>query len=430
MTDRLTVLMNGELAGAIDRTDDGHAFHYDDDYRTADNATPISVSMPLALRHHRGEGVTAWLWGLLPENAVVLDRWAREFHASASDPMSLLSTPVGRDCAGAVQFVPYDELEDVLTRGGDVQWLCDADLASIVDELRRDETAWLGTSAHHGQFSIAGAQPKIGLRSDGERWGLPSGTQPTTHILKPGVEDVGGGKRLHDQALNEHLCMHALRLVGIRAARSRIMPVGSGNAIVVERYDRATIDGIVVRVHQEDVCQALSVRPANKYESDGGPGIQRIAELLHETIVPRTEAREATMRFVDALAFNWLIGGTDAHAKNYSLLMSGRQVRLAPLYDVASSLPYWNAKRLRWAMKLDGDNRVWPWSNNWPGVAKRVKLDADAVQQRVLDLAERTPAAFEQTIASLESHMRELPTVTTLLDEVAAQCERCAAILR
>jgi serine/threonine-protein kinase HipA len=429
MAEPLAVLIDGAPAAELRSVDGVHILEYDDTYRASSFATPLSTRFSLVHRPHEGPDLTNWLWGLLPENVLVLDRWAREFHASAADPMSLLSTPVGRDCAGAVQFVPASELEALRSRGGSVQWLSTDDLATIVDELRRDESAWLGTRPHHGQFSIAGAQSKIGLRLDGDRWGLPSGMEATTHILKPGVEDVGGGKRLADQALNEHLCMQAMRRLGIRTARSEIMPIGSGNAIVVERYDRVVRNGRIVRVHQEDLCQATGVLPTGKYESDGGPGITRIADVLYDTIAPRREARAAAMCFAEALAFNWLIGGTDAHAKNYSLLLSGAQVRLAPMYDVASSLPYWHAKRIRMAMKLDGDNRVWPWRNRWPGVAAQLRLDPDAVCARVLELAQRTPAAFERAAAALDPEMRELSTVQRLLDEIAAQCQRCAALL-
>lgn len=430
MSDRLIVLMDRIRAGAIERTSNDVVFTYDEAYRSRAGATPLSTSMPLPIRNHRGANVTTWLWGLLPENHLVLDRWAREFRATASDPVSLLSTPVGRDCAGAVQFVPEHELDDVLVRGGDVQWLSDDDLEEIVTELARDETAWLGTHEHHGQFSIAGAQPKIGLRFDGARWGLPRGAAATTHILKPGVTDVGGGMHLSNQALNEHLCQTSMRIVGLRAARSRLMRIADQHVIVVERYDRATIDGQIVRVHQEDLCQALGVMPSAKYEIDGGPGVARIVDLLHETITPRTEAVAACLRFAEALAVNWLIGGTDEHAKNYSLLLSGSQVRLAPLYDVASALPYWHPKRLRLAMKLGGDNRVWPWINRWPAVAEQLRLDADALQARVLELAEQVPAALERSIASLEDqHLRELETVSKLQLEVAVQCQRAAQLL-
>jgi serine/threonine-protein kinase HipA len=429
MTEPIAMMIDGEFAGVLQSSGASHVLEYDDGYRAASTATPLSTRFPLLQRRHGGPELTNWLWGLLPENALVLDRWAREFRASASDPMSLLSTPVGRDCAGAVQFVPMDELEELRTRGGSVQWLNAEDLATIVDELRRDASAWLGTRSHRGQFSIAGAQSKIGLRLEGDRWGLPSGMEATTHILKPGVEDAGGGTRLADQALNEHLCMQALRHLGIPAARSRIMSIGSANAIVVERFDRALIDAGIVRIHQEDLCQAIGVLPSGKYESDGGPGIVRIAEVLHDAIAPRSEARSATMRFAEALAFNWLIGGTDAHAKNYSLLLSGNQVRLAPLYDVASSLPYWHLKQIRLAMKLDGDDRVWPWRNRWPAVAGQLRLDPDELVERVRDLAQRTPDAFEQAAAELDGDLRELPVVSRLLDEVAAQCARCATLL-
>jgi serine/threonine-protein kinase HipA len=125
-----------------------------------------------------------------------------------------------------------------------------------------------------------------------------------------------------------------------------------------------------LRVHQEDLCQALSVDPSLKYESDGGPGPVRIIEFLREVMDAR-RARETVWRFVDALAWNWLIAGTDAHAKNYSLLLAGGQIRLAPLYDVASALPYpgVHERRLRPAMRVGRDYQVFPHHDPWPRAA-------------------------------------------------------------
>jgi hypothetical protein len=141
------------------------------------------------------------------------------------------------------------------------------------------------------------------------------------------------------QHLNEHICMTAARTLGLAAAVTRFEAFDDETAIVVERFDRTTRNGALVPVHQEDLCQALSVPPALKYQSDGGPTPGQIAELIRSTI-PGPDAETDVWRFANALAFNWLIVGTDAHAKNYGLLLAGTQIRLAPLYDIASYLPY------------------------------------------------------------------------------------------
>lgn len=133
--------------------------------------------------------------------------------------------------------------------------------------------------------------------------------------------------------------MDAARRAGLTAARTRIASFAGQTAVVVTRYDRHLAAERVTRVHQEDLCQALAVPPARKYQNEGGPGAAEIAVLLRRAM-PSRVAQAAVWAFADALAWNWLIAGTDAHAKNYSLLLAGNQVRLAPLYDIASALPY------------------------------------------------------------------------------------------
>jgi serine/threonine-protein kinase HipA len=142
------------------------------------------------------------------------------------------------------------------------------------------------------------------------------------------------------------------------AAISRVTRFESEIAIVVERYDRVRSGNQIVRVHQEDVCQALGIMPTRKYENEGGPGIKEIVELLRIY----SSARDEDVRtFVHAVGFNWLIAGSDAHAKNYSLLIGGEShVRLAPLYDIASILPYeqFDIQKVKLAMKVGGEDRL------------------------------------------------------------------------
>src|SRR3546814_871051 len=156
---------------------------------------------------------------------------------------------------------------------------------------------------------------------------------PPTHILKPAV----AGFNEHD--LNEHLCLRACQRLGLRAANTEVGVFDEERAIVVERYDRMIQRRTWRRVHQEDMCQALGLHPSQKYQSDGGPSPDKIADLLRVSMPPRA-ASSAVEAFVDALAFNWLVAAPDAHAKNYALLLEGPQVRLAPLYDIASALAY------------------------------------------------------------------------------------------
>ncbi len=422
MADTLAVLLDDRVAGTLTRLAGGRlSFDYDDEYRAGTDATPLSVSMPTSIRSHADGVVIPWLWGLLPDNDAVLRRWARDFHVSAS-PFSLLATPIGHDCAGAVRFAKPDAAEDLLTAPGSVAWLTEGEVAQRLRDLRADATAWLGGD-FSGQFSLAGAQAKTALlRSDG-RWGVPSGASATSHILKPAAAG------LDDHDLNEHLCLDAARRAGLVVARTAVTRFEAESAIVVERYDRRSVDGRLLRIHQEDFCQALGIGPDRKYQNESGPGPGDVARLLRLVMPPRT-ADDAVWRFLDALAWNWLIGGTDAHAKNYSLLLAGRQARLAPLYDIASALPYGiDERKLRLAMKVGGDYRLHPFHNTWPKAARELDLDAEAVTGRVLGLAHRAPDAFADAAAAPAVAGLARPLPTALLDLVAERSRRCMALL-
>ena len=437
-SDVLTVLLEGKAIGNIERLAGGALrLRHDDGYRGDPTATLLSVSMPPTEMVHGHARVTPWLWSLLPDNADVLARWGRDFGVSVASPFPLLSTHVGHDCAGAVQFCAPDGADELIGRSGEITWLTEAEVASRLRALRADSTSWLGPG-FAGQFSLGGAQAKTALhhvggearadgdRKDQERWGAPTGSVPTTHILKPAVAGF------EDQNINEHVCLAAARTLGLPAANTRIETFEDESAIVVERFDRSARDGALVRVHQEDLCQALAVPPARKYQSDGGPTPGQIAELIRATI-PGPDAEIDVWRFADALAFNWLIAGTDAHAKNYSLLLAGNQIRLAPLYDIASILPYDDSDgyKVKLAMKVGDDYKLRRTDRRraWQHAADELKLDHARLIARVLDLAERTPAAFDQAVS--DGDLSELSTdlPDRLVTLVSQRSDRCRAAL-
>jgi len=420
MTEPLAVVLGDVVAGLLTRLVGGRLrFEYDDGYRALPNPTPLSVSMPTAVGTHPDRVITPWLWGLLPENEAVLARWGRTFQVSVS-PFALLATQIGLDCPGSVRFVRSDQVDDLLGRRGRVNWLTEDDVAARLRELREDATAWLGRD-FTGQFSLAGAQAKTALLYRDGRWGVPSGALATSHILKPAVPGFA------DHEINEHLCLDAASHAGLVVARSRVARFGDERAIVVERYDRRRSRGGVARIHQEDVCQALSVLPSRKYQSQGGPGPSEIVALLRRSM-PAGVAADEIARFIDALIWNWLIAGTDAHAKNYSLLLASDQLRLAPLYDVASALPYRVPERnLRLAMRLGNDYRVIPRRNPWPRVATELGVDADLTRERVRALATAAPEAFAQAAQSREvvALRSDLPArLAALVDARSLDCLR------
>ena len=350
MTSKLIVMYQRQVAGTLMKLKGGDLrLQYADAYRFYSEATPLSTRISLSESEHKGSPFTNWLWGLLPDSEPVLRRWGRTFSVSTASAFGLLSTPVGEDCAGAFSFVRPERVEEVMSQKGEVEWLSESEVAGLLRELRADATAWLGTNPP-GRFSLSGAQAKTALLWDGNRWGRPSGSIATSHILKPAIT----GLDEHD--LNEHLCLQAAHSAGVAVVQTSIQRFEDQTALVIRRYDRIMRDQLQVRVHQEDLCQALGIHPSNKYQNQGGPSPKVIADLMR-LVMPARVATDSIGRFADALIWNWIIAGPDAHAKNYSLLLAGQDVRLAPLYDISSALPYKVIphKKIQLAMKFGTD---------------------------------------------------------------------------
>ncbi len=339
-----------------------------------------------------------------------------------------LSAQVGEDCAGAVQFATSERVDAYLgadAEGADaaVEWLDESGVAERLRLLRSDHAAWRA-ARDTGQFSLAGAQPKTAFLFEDGRWGVPSGRTPTTHILKPPTGELDG------HVENEHFCLALARRVGLPAASSKIMRFEDQTAIVIERYDRRRLARSVVRVHQEDMCQALAVPPMRKYENEGGPGARAAIELLRA----HSGARDDDIAtFADALAFNWLIAGTDAHAKNYSILIGAAgRARLAPLYDLASALPYedMSPHKLKLAMRVGQEYRLQNIGvRDWRRFAAEARLDPDIVLARLADMA----ATVAAEAIPLGDEVRDMglghPIIPRLAERIAVRAAACAKII-
>src|ERR1700730_5961996 len=253
MTNHLIAFAEGLTMGTVTYGKNGRlAFAYSGEWLASPTAYPLSVSIPLATGRQGQSKIEPFLWGLLPDNEIVLGQWARKFHVSARRAFGLLAN-VGEDCAGAVHFVPPERLDAVrLGAPQEVQWLDEAGVAERLRALRQDQSAWR-IPRDTGQFSLAGAQPKTALLLENRRWGVPSGRMPTTHILKPPTGEFDG------HAENEHFCLELARSFQLPVANSEIRRFEDQIAIVIERYDRIRSQGTVRRIHQEDVCQAMGL---------------------------------------------------------------------------------------------------------------------------------------------------------------------------
>ena len=401
MSRQLIVFIGGVRAGVLECEVRSSRFTYDEAYQARRAPTPLSLSLPVGPRTYPPSLVDPFLWGLLPDNPDTLRRWAllAEPHADEHSPFTLLEH-YGLDCAGAVQFVaPGDEA--ILDRPGDFSPVSDEDIARQIRAMNADPSTWT-FDEHDGRFSLGGAQAKFGLLRQRGHWVLPTGAVPSTHILKPGIPSYRAS------ALNEHVCLELAHRLGLIAARSQIGRFEGEIAVIVERYDRyrpgddarteGTPEPSVVRIHQEDFCQALSVMPSQKYEDDGGPGLPRMVALLRRHL-PRDLASSSIERLLLAVAFNWLVAAPDAHAKNYSILLARGQVALAPLYDIASLTPYSNyrASTMRLAQKVAGEYRVAEiGAAHWRQEAHDHGLDPDDFATRVEELVVAAPRHIEE----------------------------------
>ncbi len=312
-TGDLAVWLHGRRIGTLTRADGRLTYTYDTDYQYRDEATPLSLAMPLRRRTHPDAVVGPWIAGLLPDNDRTLRRWARQMQV-ADHPFALLSTPIGLDCAGAVQFTRDDDPPDDT---GDLRFLDEDTIGVQLSEIATASSTDRPLP-DAGYFSLGGAQPKIALTRIDDRWARPSGSRPTTHIIKPAAV------AFDNMTLNEHLCVQTLRRLGIAAADSFIHHFGSVPAFVSVRYDRRTsTDGMVVRVHQEDLCQALGYPPESKYQNEGGPGVHEVVNLLRDN-----DVEVDVNRLFDLLICTWLLGAT-LSARQEPVGAPGRQLRPA-----------------------------------------------------------------------------------------------------
>lgn len=413
----LDVYMDGVLAAEVMQADTGKTtLRYAGEYRDSAHATPISLSMPLERAEHAQRTVLPFLQGLLSDSEGRRRQLGQEFGVNPNNPVALLEH-VGADAAGALQILPHGERSsDAASRSGDVTTLSSEEFSALITDLIKNRDTW-GARTVRGRWSLPGAQPKVALfKTDQGQWAVPNDSTPTTHILKPSVPPYS------DHHLNEFMTMRAARILGLPTASDDVLYTDAGDAVFVsERYDRTRREGRFARLHQEDVCQALSVDPARKYQADGGPGVKEIAKLFR---VFRPAEREAAAReFFDALCFNLAMQGTDAHAKNYSIMLAGDSARLAPLYDMASHAPYPlpAGQSLKLSMALDGEYRM-----NGVGIghlekaARLLGLDEHRAHERAAWVLKSTPDAYLEAATEARERFGGDPFINALTDSVAA----------
>lgn len=337
----LNVFLNSKKIGVLQKHKSGAmSFQYDPDWLSLDNSLPVSLSLPLQERALSGIPVQAVFENLLPDNEVMRRIVAQKTGAVGTDAYSLLSR-IGRDCVGALQFLPDEDVQNY-AHGTNGRAVSHKQIGDIISGLSHNP---LGIDADDDfRISIAGMQEKTALlKLEGQLF-IPHGTQATTHILKPTIGHLPHGMDLSDSVENEYFCMQFMSACGLDVAKTSIETFSHHKVLVVERFDRIWTDkGHILRLPQEDFCQALSILPSQKYEPDGGIGIIQIMKFLQGSNTPEKDR----LAFMKAQILFWILGATDGHAKNFSIyLLPGGRFRLTPLYDVMSAQPYLDRNQL------------------------------------------------------------------------------------
>lgn len=401
----LRVYMNNRRVGTLSREASGAiGFSYHDDWLGWEHALPVSLSLPLRETPYRGEPVAAVFENLLPDSDRLRRLVAEKVGARGTDAYSML-TKIGHDCVGALQFISGDD--DAPDATGKLEGE-PVDEATIEKILKGLSQAPLGLSSDDAfRISVAGAQEKTALLWHDGQWIKPHGTTPTTHLIKTQIGELPGGIDLSDSVENEYYCLKLTEAFGLPVNTATIETFGDTKALAIERFDRRwTKDGRLLRLPQEDCCQALSVPPTLKYQNEGGPGMVDVLDLLKGSDTPM-EDQEV---FLKAQLVFWLIGATDGHAKNFSVFLSpGGSYRMTPLYDIVTAQPALNArqierKQMKMAMSV-GNSRHYRFDQihgrHFVQTTMRAGLSKKRAISIIEDIEAKVPEALEMAAKAL-----------------------------
>jgi serine/threonine-protein kinase HipA len=406
-TKSLNLWMNGLPVGTWETTRDGEKLTYFEDWIADEQGRPLSLSLPFTAGNqpYRGKVVSDYFDNLLPDSRAIRERIAGRYKTGGTSPFELLAT-LGRDCVGALQMLPPDETPDDLEHIR-ARPLNEADVALLLREITAPPLPGQHEPIDDLRLSIAGAQEKTALlRHDGQ-WLLPEGSTPTTHILKLPLGLVGNMRAdMRTSVENEWLCSKIVAAYGLPVANCEIATFENQKVLVVERFDRrfASDHSWILRLPQEDMCQATGTPAAAKYEAEGGPGIQKVMEVLAGSEQAATDQRNF---FMTQMVF-WMLAATDGHAKNFSIAhLKSNAYQATPLYDVLSAHPIIGtganllpARRVKLAMAVRGKNAHYLIHeirrSHWIAQGQRVTLAPDDVEEMIAILTDMTEEVVAQ----------------------------------
>jgi serine/threonine-protein kinase HipA len=409
---RLNLWMNGLQVGYWETTRNGERLVYGANWIDDPQGRPLSLSLPFTPGNqpYRGQVVADYFDNLLPDSEPIRRRIATRYRTGSTAPFALLAA-LGRDCVGALQMLPPDEAPiDLISISG--RTLNESEIARLLRGTTSTSPLGQHDPLEDLRLSIAGAQEKTALLRHRERWLLPEGSTPTTHIFKLPLGLVGNMRAdMRTSVENEWLCSQIVAAYGLPVARCDIARFEDQKVLIVERFDRRPSSDAtwIVRLPQEDMCQATATSALHKYESDGGPGIDAIMEVLSGSASAAMDRRHF---FITQMIF-WLLAATDGHAKNFSIAhLPGNRYESTPLYDVLSAHPIIGAgtgrlpaQKVKLAMAVRGKNVHYLLNQiqrrHWIAQGQRVGFPASEVETMIDELTAQTGPVIDEVSSQL-----------------------------
>lgn len=373
MSDFLQARIDGATVGRLWLDEKKRfCFQYDDQW-LAQSRIPLSLSLPLRKEAYLDDESHPFFANLLPEEKI-RTLITRNLGISPNNDYGLLER-IGGECAGAVSLEPDGKAPSSAT--GSYRQLSPDELNGIIKQLPMRP---LLAGEKGVRLSLAGAQKKLPVYYDGEHYHLSLESAPSNHIIKPAIED------LDHTVENEAFCMALAHAVGLEVPRTFIHQHDATKVFVIERYDRTGTGREIRRLHQEDFCQALRIPPEFKYEAEGGPSLAACFALVRAHSV---RAGKDTLALLNWVIFNFLIGNSDAHGKNLSLLLLPEGPRLAPFYDLLSTRIYAHyGLTSNLAMKIGGESHPEALQQkHWEAFAEEIGVKPSLVLSRAIALA-------------------------------------------
>jgi len=433
---RLAIWMNGIQVGFWEKTKGENVLRYQPEWSSDAQGRPLSLSLPFTPGNllWRGNVVRDYFDNLLPDSEGIRRRLAMRYQAESLEPFDLL-TELGKDCVGAIQLLHEDEeptdLYSVKSRT-----LSESEIATTLRNTTKTVLPGRQDDSDDLRLSIAGAQEKTALLWNKDRWCMPEGNTPTTHIFKLPLGLVGNMKAdMSSSVENEWLCSLLLEHYGIPVAKTQMAQFEDQKVLVVERFDRkwSANRQWIIRLPQEDMCQALGISPLRKYQADGGPGITDIMEILSHS----DHAEHDRKQFFKAQIIFWLMAATDGHAKNFSIAIEPQGCyHLTPIYDVLSAWPVighrnnqiaWQKCKLAMAVRGSSNyyliNRIQ--KRHWLKQGEFTGLSKQQIETIIDEIISETPDVIDRVIRLLPDRFPQ-EIAESVFAGMKQQCRRLA----